>query len=301
LRTDEPKRKILSVKAQAENFFARLEKINGNENSLRELVDLYAEPRLDFELLVENLSRIVSDAQRRVNFFAANKNIIACLVKAHGAWSDDYKAFKTTKRETLKNICDATGIYWKIPSAWYKDWQTKRFAIEQNLLPLFEFVLKGNLRGVVERVLNVLDKYRAAVEDFYLNERKNIYMQISNAAGSNEQDRLEKDIRLFQLTETFQRDLLEIIFACDKSEERIFLLHWAKPLLDLPIDELSKFISDRKLDAMSQEILMRFYDLKKQNYEQFLADNKTADQALKQRNAKINELLFSERVFTSKK
>lgn len=294
LRTDEPKRKILSVKAQAENFFALLNIVNGSDNSIRDLTALYAEPRVDFELLVENLSRIIIDTQRRVDFFAAHKDIVSIIVNAHLAWSDDYRTFKTAKRDELKNTCTAAKIYRKIPSAWYKDWQAKRFAIEQRFLPLAEFALKSDSFDV-ERVLEVLRGYREAVDEFYLHERKNIYMQISNTAGNNEQDKLEKDIQLYKLMEKFQNDLLKIIFACDKPEERIFLLTWTKPLLDLPIDELSDFICDRELDGISQDILAHFSEIRKQNYEQFLASNNALTEAVKQRNNKINELLFSMR------
>lgn len=52
LGIDAPKQKILSVKAQAENFFERLDKINSGDNMIGELAALAAEPRADFELLV---------------------------------------------------------------------------------------------------------------------------------------------------------------------------------------------------------------------------------------------------------
>ena len=58
LGTDAVKAQILSVKAQAENLSARIDKINRGGNSIRELAELQAEPRADFELLVENLAQI---------------------------------------------------------------------------------------------------------------------------------------------------------------------------------------------------------------------------------------------------
>ena len=105
LCTDEPKRKILLVKTQAENFFERLDEINGSDDSISELAELQAEPRADFEFLVENLSRIILNAQRKVNFFAAHKDLVSKVVEAQAAWRDNYKVFKTSLREELSAAC----------------------------------------------------------------------------------------------------------------------------------------------------------------------------------------------------
>lgn len=210
--------KILSVKAQAERFFTRLDEINAGNDSICELAALAAEPRADF------LSRIITDAQRKVNFFTANKNLVANVVKLHSVFA-----------------------------AWYDDWRTKRFALEQRFLPLAEFALKGNLSDAFEPVLNILRDYRDAVDKFYLHERKTIYQKFAFQAGGDLQEKFETESRLYNLAEKFQHNLQEIIFARDKTEERIFLLRWAEPLLNLPIDELSDFIHDRELDAISHK------------------------------------------------
>ncbi len=99
LGIDEPKRRILLAKEEAENFFARLDKINGEENPIRSFTELQAEPRADFELLVENLARIVLNSQRKVDFFVEYKDFISEIVKTNGEWSNDYKSFKTSLRE----------------------------------------------------------------------------------------------------------------------------------------------------------------------------------------------------------
>lgn len=101
LGTDEPKRKILLVKAQAENFFVELDAINGSDDSIRELAELQAEPRADFEFLVENLSRIILNAQRKINFFAAHKDLVSKVVEAQAEWRDNYKVFKTSLRRNF--------------------------------------------------------------------------------------------------------------------------------------------------------------------------------------------------------
>ncbi|MBQ3725948.1 MAG: hypothetical protein IJR52_00550 [Selenomonadaceae bacterium] len=292
LGTDAPKKKILSVKVQAEKFFARLETINSGKNSIRELAALQTEPRPSFELLVENLARIILDTQRKVDFFVAHKNFVAGVVNANAGWSDDYKAFKTSLREELFAACRDESIDEEIFSAWYDDWQKKRFALEQRFLPLVKFGLKGNLIDAAEKIFKVLREYREAVDKFYLHERKNIYQKFAFTAGGDLQEKFETESELYKLAEKFQRDLQEIIFSREKTEERIFLLRWAEPLLNLSIDEISDFIRDRELDAISEEVLTSFAELRRQNFEKYLADSKSFGEAVQQREKEYNALIF---------
>lgn len=292
LATDEPKRKILAVKAQAEKFSERLEKINDSENYFAELAALESEPRPSFELLVENLARIVLDTQRRVDFFAENKDFVASVVNAQAHWSDDYKALKTSLREELAAACRNDAIEDEIFAAWYDDWQVKRFAIEQRFLPLVEFAIKGNLIDAFDIILGSLHAYRDAVDKFYLHERKNIYQKFAFQAGGDLQEKFETESTLYKSAEKLQRDLQEIIFSRDKTEERIFLLRWAEPLLNLPLDEISNFIRDRELDAISAEVLNQFAELRRQNFEQYLADSKSYGEAVQKRESEFNALIF---------
>lgn len=158
-------------------------------------------------------------------------------------------------------------------------------------MPLAEFALKGNLSDM-ERVLDALRGYREAVDKFYLHELKNIYQKFAFQAGGDLQEKFETESELYKSAEKFQRDLQEIIFARDDTEERIFLLKWSKPLLNLPIDELSNFIRDRKLDTISQEILTQFAELKRQNFAQFLVDAQAYGAAIQRREAEYTALIF---------
>lgn len=94
------------------------------------------------------------------------------------------------------------------------------------------------------------------------------------------------------MAEKFQRDLQEIIFSCDKTEEKIFLLKWSEPLLNLPIDAISNFIHDKNLDAISEEVLTQFAALKQQNFATYLADNKAYGEAIQKRGQEYNALIF---------
>ncbi len=278
--TDAPKQKILFVKTQAKNFFTRLEVINSDNNSIRELAELQAEPRADFELVVENLARIILDTQRRVDFFAAHKDFVSSIAETQTAWSDNYRSFKTALRGELKSICTKENINEKICDAWCDDWQARRFAIEQRFLPLIEFALRGKFADVVGRVLKVLQSYREAVDKFYMQERKNIYQKFASQAGGDSQEKIETESALYKLAAKLQHASQGIIFSLDKTEERIFLLKWSEPLLDLPLDELCKFTRDDSFAA-----------LKRQNFSTYLADSKTYSESIQRRENEFNALI----------
>lgn len=301
LGIDAPKRRILSVKAQAERFFERLDKISDGDNLICELAALQAEPRADFDLLTESLARIITDAQHKADFFAEHKNLVVSVVNAQSAWSDSYKAFKTSLRAELSAICHDDSIEDEFFAAWYDDWQKKRFAIEQRLLPLVEFALKGNLLDSFDGVLKILQDYRDEVAKFYLNERKNIYQKFAFQDGGDLQEKFETESELYKLAEKFQRDLQKIIFARDKTEERIFLLRWAEPILNISIDEISDFIRDKELDAISEEVLTQFAELRRQNFAAYIADSKSYGDAAQKREKEFNALIFRMRKDLRKK
>ena len=289
------------AKEEAENFFARLDKINGEENPIRAFTELQAEPRADFELLVENLARIVLNAQRKVDFFVEYKDFISYVVKTNGEWSDDYKSFKTSLREELSADCRNDDIDDEIFIAWHDDWQKKRFAIEQRFLPLVEFGFKGNFSEVVGNVIKILHDYRDAVDKFYLHERKNIYHKFAFQVGGDLQEKFETESELYKLESKFQNDLQGIIFSREKSEERIFILRWSEPLLKLPIDEITNFIREKELDAISQETLASFDELRRQNFAQVLIDAQAYGEAIRNRENEYNKLIFRMRKDLRKK
>ena len=86
------------------------------------MAELQAAPRADFELLVENMARIIREVQQRVDFFAEHKEFVSNVVKAHIGWSNDYKTFKTSLREELTADCRNDGIDDEVFAAWYDDW-----------------------------------------------------------------------------------------------------------------------------------------------------------------------------------
>ncbi|MBR4642040.1 MAG: hypothetical protein IKO74_04875 [Selenomonadaceae bacterium] len=293
--TDKAKARLLSVKAQAEISLARFEKrlnaIYDGENLFCELAALEAEPRPSFAFLVENLSQAAQDAMLKPEFLAQNIKFVTSVASYQKTWSDAYKMFKTSLREEFFATCREDGLDEEIFSLCYDDWQTKRFAIEERFLPLIDFALKGKLLHSIERVLKIFGEYREAVDKFYLHERKKIYRKFAFTAGGHLQEKFETESELYKLAEKLQRDLQEIIFASD-TEEKIFLLRWSEPLLNLPLDEIKNFIRDKELDAISEEVLRKFAALRQKNFAEYLADGKAYGEAFKRREEDFNTLIF---------
>ncbi len=287
------KDKILLLKAQAENFEERLEIINNGETYIREMAALESEPRASFPFLVENVAHIVNLAQAKIDFFVAHKDFVAAIIKAWAFWSGDYKIFKNNLREELANICRANSIDEEIYSAWYEDWRKLRFIIEEKFLPLVEFALAGNLLpDAALKILEILQAYKNAIDQFYLNHRKNIYLNYTFQSGGDLQEKFEAESNLFKLTAKFQRDLQEIIFAREKIEERIFLQRWAEVLLNIPFDAVTEFIHAKKIASVPAQILEQFDELRRQNFETYLTDSKAYSAALQKRETEYNALIF---------
>ena len=210
---------ILSIKSQAEDISARLDRINHMSNSLAELAALESEPRPSFAFLVEDAVRIVNGSFRRIKFFIGHRNFIERTVKRWLDWNEDYKAFKTVKRADFIERCSKARLEQSTWEELYGDWQSKRFVIEQRFLPLIEFALKGNLlsadnsEAAAEQVLSLLETHKYDVDDLYILDRRNIPQ------------------KFYRLTEKFQRSLQTIIDGRTRAEERLFLSKWAEPLL----------------------------------------------------------------------
>lgn len=287
---------ILSVKAQAENLAARIDEINRGENSISELAELEREPRVSFEFLVENLVEIIMEGTKRVNFFKSNKDFSNTVVNHHNAWKESYINFNTNLRGKFEKICLENSIDEETYEDWYEDWQKLRFKIEGKFLPLIKFALNAELSAdSLQKTLEVLQTYKSDIDEFYLNERKNIYQKFAFQVGGELQEKFETESQMYKFTGKLQSGLQEIIFANENSEVRIFLLKWAETLINLPIDEIVEFIKVHRLDAISVEVLNQFAALKRQNFEEYLRDRQSYSDALQKRENEYNALIFKMR------
>lgn len=66
-------------------------------------------------------------------------------------------------------------------------------------------------------------------------------------------------------------------------------------MLDIQIDDILALVSDNDLDKISDTILTEFSELKKKNYEIYLADAKSYGEEQARRDKQFNSLLFKMR------
>lgn len=312
LGMDTVKKQLLAVKRQAEELEDRMEEINCGSQAIAELAVLEKEDRAGFSLLAENMANMVKQFLLKSEFFEQNRSYVSNIIVLWDAWTEYYKIFKTKMYEELKASCEEESIEEEVYQGWYEDWQKKRLRIEQQFLPLAAFSLKGNLleMGFVvdlqqntatkpntkaEQVLLLLQEYKEGIDRFYLENRKNIYQKFAFQAGGDLQEKFETESELYKQSMEFQKKLQDIIFALDGAEERLFLLKWAAPLLDIQVDAIVDFVRDRDLAAVSREVLTQFADLKRQNFAAYLSDSQAYREALQQREKEYNSLIFKMR------
>ena len=300
--------KLLAVKRQAQDIEDRIDDINNGNNSIKELALLENESRASFSFIAENTANIIKNALIKIEYFEKNMEFVTLAVKVWDEWTEDYKVFKISKREELKNISEGDGIEKEVWERWYTDWNNSRFVMEKQLLPLIQRGLKGEIitnkvkanediksENIIKILLEILKEYKEKVDDFYLEERKGIYQKFAFQVGGDLQEKFEAESRLFKITATFQEKLQQVIFSVDKVEDRMFLLEWSNSLTDLQIDEILYFIKDKELSKISQNVLREFADLKCKNYDIFISDAKSYSQELARRENQYNSLIFKMR------
>lgn len=304
------KNKLLVVKKQAEDLEYRIDEINDGENAIKELALLEKEERASFNFIAENTANIIKNALIKIEYFEKNKLFATNIINLENKWTENYKIFKTTIKEQLKNNCEEDSIEEEIWSLWYEDWTKKRSIIEMCFLPLVEKGLKGyfitnklqtddneKVSNVttVEKLIVLLENYKCNLDNFYLEERKSIYQKFAFQAGGDLQEKFEAESELYKISSQFQKNLQDIIFELDKAEERIFLLRWANDLIDIQIDEILDFVKDKELSKISQNVLVEFADLKIKNYENFISDAKAYSEERANREKQYNSLMFKMR------
>ncbi len=296
------KSKILAVKHQADELEYRIDEIDNGDDAIHQLALLEKEERASFSFIAENTAKIIRNALKKIEFFEENHQYVVWAIEAWEQWTEKYKVFRTTYREELKGSCEEDGIEEEIWQKWFSDWQTLRFRIEQKFQPIVEHELhervamvKEDEISVAQQIIAELEVYRNAVDTFYREERKGIYQNFAFQSNGDIQDKLEAESKLYKLTADFQNALQSIVFNCAKAEDRIFILNWANDLLDIQIDDVLALISDNDLDKISETILTEFSELKKKNYEIYLADAKSYGQEQARRDKQFNSLMFKMR------
>lgn len=300
LDMNQVKEKLLSVKEQADALEERLDDLDASDQSLTDWASLNAECRPSFAFIAENTAKIIKKALLKIEYFETHKELVQEAIALWQAWSDDYRVFKSTRRQELQQLCEEDDIEEEVWSAWYKDWQRLRRKIEEGMEPLVawslkELVMDGDKELVQGKLLDQLAAYKQQLDDFFLKERKGIYQKYAFQPGGDLQEKFAAESDLYKRTLAFQEAVSKILFSCPKNEDRIVIFKWAYPLWNLQIDAVLQFVADRSLDQISEKVLHEFADLKKRNYAAFLNDAAAYSKAQKEREKQYDSLMFKMR------
>lgn len=308
LGMDKVKANLLKVKQQADDIEYTINEIDDGNNAIYELAQLEKKERASFALIAENTAKIVNKALQKIDFFEHNRDFIVKAVEVWSKWNEDYKVFKTKQYEELKHRCEDDDIEVEVWQKWYEDWQKLRFTIEEKLQPMIARGLKGDIEAkeeqetpIIMQAIYVLNDYKIAVDNFYLEERKNIYQQYVFQNCGDLQEKFEVEKELYARTMNLQKALQNIIFNCKKEADKIFILRWIDNLIDIQINEIIQFVADNNLEQISQEVLNEFAKLKQKNYYMYLADIKAYSQEQANREKAYNSLIFKMRKGLMKK
>lgn len=308
LGMDKVKTNLLKVKQQADNIEYTINEIDDGDNAIYELAQLEKKERASFALIAENTAKIVNKALQKIDFFEHNRDFIVKAVEVWSKWNEDYKVFKTKQYEELKHSCEEDDIEAEVWQKWYEDWQKLHFTIEEKLQPMIVRGLKGDIEAkeeqetpIIMQAIYVLNDYKIAVDNFYLEERKNIYQQYVFQNCGDLQEKFEVEKELYARTVNLQKALQNIIFNCKKEADKIFILRWIDNLIDIQINEIIQFVADNNLEQISQEVLNEFAKLKQKNYYMYLADIKAYSQEQANREKAYNSLIFKMRKGLMKK
>ena len=308
LGMDKVKANLLEIRQEADNIEYTINEIDDGSNVIYKLAQLEKKERASFSLIAENTAKIVNKALQKIDFFEHNRDFIIKAVEVWSKWNEDYKVFKTKQYEELKHRCEEDDIETEVWQKWYEDWQKLRFTIEEKLQPMIARGLKGDIEAkeeqetsIIMQAIYVLNDYKIAVDNFYLEERKNIYQQYVFQSCGDLQEKFEVEKELYARTMNLQKALQNIIFNCKKEADKIFILRWIDNLIDIQINEIIQFVADNNLEQISQEVLNEFAKLKQKNYYMYLADIKTYSQEQANREKAYNSLIFKMRKGLMKK
>lgn len=294
--------KLMSVKEQAEKLEKEIFDTIDNGNSIAQLGKIETQRRANFGTLSQVTARLLTKFLQKIERLSNTQPFAKWICTSVQNWTDNYISLKTIYHNDFRTLCEQDGIEEEIWQKWYADWQFLRFKIEQKVQPIIEKELHQRIEmieedeiSVAQQIIAELTVYRDAVDTFYREERKGIYQNFVFQSNGDVQDKLESESKLYKITADFQRALQDIVFNCAKAEDRIFILNWANSLLDIQIDDVLSIISDHDLDKISDTILTEFSELKKKNYEIYLADAKSYGEEQARRDKQFNSLLFKMR------
>jgi len=239
------KSKLLSIRKNADDIEQKIDDINNGDNIIEELARLEKTDRVGFELLAENTVDIVKNMLIRAEYFEKNKRVLISIVNIEKSWAEDFKMLKVKFKSKFKNICEKEGVSGYNWGLWYRDWCLKRFTVEKLLLPLiqreFTSTIKENnsnaeqIVSAIEKLLNCLQVFKDNIDDFYTNERKNIYNRCVSLVDGEHLEDVEINKEMARLNSYLKGNVENIVSNLNSVDDKIFIQKWIKPLVNIEI------------------------------------------------------------------
>lgn len=293
--------RIRGFKKEADDYFVKLEESYYNDYGIYEGTEQGFKPKISFEQFLNIVESMIRRTLKNVEFFCEKERVIKSILTYWDTWDEEYRLLKGDNFRRLKTICEEAGIEEINYKEWYKDWTQKRFITEERFLPFVVFVFEGheghllierdNL-SLAEKILNVLSDYKKELDAFYLTERKNIHQKIVVQNGDSLLENVETEIEVYRIIDSFQKKLTAVIFECTSTEEKSFLLRWAMPLLNLPLDMLIQYANDQEVLEMVKVAISELSALKQRNLMDFLADCTAFNTALQIREKEFYDIAY---------
>ena len=292
---------VAGLKHQGQTLKKQLSDTNALPDSISQLGSIHHNVRAPFDLLAENTAMQIIDKLRQMEFYEDNTALFEYLVATEQRWADDFKALKTSKTNTLVQKCQEEGVESEDYQQWLADWYELRLQLEVSLQPLLECGIESRLnlhqrsQSPALMLIEALEKYKQAIDNYYLNDRAGVHQNLAFAANARIQERLAVETDLYKLSVVFQQALQSIIFSLDDMEQRLFVFHWADRITELSVGNVVDFIRDQQLDQLSQALLNDFTQLRLRNYACFIDDAQHYAREIKEQEKSYNALMFKMR------
>jgi hypothetical protein len=252
-----------------------------------------------FENIINQTLNFIEQKVSKNNYLATHYDRNKLYVRMEEKWVENYQLFKSAKKEEFINICNTKEIPENLQIKFYDDWKKKRLIIESSLEPLLkkEFMITKTpyKTKVINRIINLLEEYKLAIDKFFVEERLYIHQRYAFDYVGDLKEKLDVEYELNKLNMVFQNQFMSVLFDIEDYNQKKFLVEWVYRLLDMQLDELIESMGNGIESAATTEIMNAMNQLKENRIREYILDAKTYGAELKNRDKDFNSLIFSMR------
>lgn len=294
------KQKLYGFKEEAEAKLSIIERVGSEQNRLQKLAEIEQEQRPDFAFFAEYTGDLIQEKMKKFSWYEKQHENITLILKKLDGFYQDYKIFTDKTKADFFKKSKEESIEMDKSESWFSEWRKERFVLIKKALALinnfaFEKVLNET---IILSLFGAIEAYRKKMDAFYSNETLSIHQKYAFQQGGDLQEKFEREIGLAKVTNEFAANLQKILFECDNSADKIYLIRWSKEWLDDQIEEIILFAEKNKLHDITPvfcDAIEQLRLLKRQNLEVFLNDINSYSMLQKKRNDEYHSLMFKMR------